>query len=540
MKFKVTSAEDEERIQKEMMAIRQTVPWVIKNEKNEYMLDVNMLSSYIKNNSHFLFARNQATDKTMVYLYIDGVYKHVSDNEIMAAIKQFIPQSLMSSSAVKEIFFDITTQNKFTRVDALDDYENLINFKDGLYNIKEDELIEHSPRIYSTIQIPAYYNEIKNAPDEAPVFDQYIGTLCGKKDENGEIIRDPDKEFFLLQYIGLSISNYYGYRTKKALFLEGKGDSGKSQIKSLVEYLLGGENYSTASLQEISERFGTAAVYQKRLVGCNDMSDETVRDISILKQLTGGDSIQIEFKHSNKFDYTYRGVLWFNCNKMPLFYGDKGKWVYDRVINIKCDNSIPKSKQDKEILNKMKKEKNTIIKRALIALKELVNNNFNFIDLPEIRANRENFEIKNSTLLSFIDECCVVDTDGSLSRIRTPRKDFKDAYAAYVVSNYKGKGLVKWVDCIAMLKEKFNCDVIKSNGIMCLTNIKLNPAYVNEYINCNCQIGNVVDLVEEQKKKKEEDNKKKIEMQKNHTVNVVNEYKKENYTVDDMYMKVGE
>ena len=44
---------------------------------------------------------------------------------------------------------------------------------------------------------------------------------------------------------------------KKALFLVGQGDTGKSQLKSLVERLLGRGNFIGIDLKEIESRFGT-------------------------------------------------------------------------------------------------------------------------------------------------------------------------------------------------------------------------------------------------------------------------------------------
>lgn len=272
------------------------------------------------------------------------------------------------------------------------------------------------------------------------------------------------------------------------------------------------------------------------------MSDETIQNIADFKNLTGGDNLRIEFKHNSSFDYKFKGVLWNNCNKMPLFYGDKGKWVYDRIINIKCKNVIPKEKQDKRLLEKMKKEKNTIIKKALVALKQLIKDNFNFVYVKEAEENRKAFEITNSTFLSFIKECCVIDNDGSLSKTRTPRKTFKEAYASYVDSNYKGKGFVKWVDCLEILKEKYNCDLIKSNGTICLTNIKLNPIAVKDYI--YIEDNNLIDLEEKQKQieeerlkinNQEENKRKKTEQQ--FTVDVVNSYTGENFEIQDIWGK---
>lgn len=50
-------------------------------------------------------------------------------------------------------------------------------------------------------------------------------------------------------------------RLKKSLFLVGDGDTGKSQLKSLVERLLGKGNFIGIDLKEIEARFGTGAIY---------------------------------------------------------------------------------------------------------------------------------------------------------------------------------------------------------------------------------------------------------------------------------------
>ena len=47
----------------------------------------------------------------------------------------------------------------------------------------------------------------------------------------------------LMEFIGVCISNVKGWRMKKAFFLVGQGDTGKSQLKSLVERLLGRGNF---------------------------------------------------------------------------------------------------------------------------------------------------------------------------------------------------------------------------------------------------------------------------------------------------------
>ena len=66
--------------------------------------------------------------------------------------------------------------------------------------------------------------------DILTLFDEYMDTLTrGNK----------DMQRFLLQFVGACLSNVPGYKLKKMVFLVGPGDTGKSQLKRLVELLLG-------------------------------------------------------------------------------------------------------------------------------------------------------------------------------------------------------------------------------------------------------------------------------------------------------------
>lgn len=470
--------EKKQLIIKELSSISSSdLPWVIKNTKKdgsiEYKLQWQTLASYIKKEVQFLFVNESSEQATLIYIYDNGVYKRISDNVVKAKILNFIPQSLANKKDVEEIFFNITTQDNFIAYDELDSDENIINFEDGIYNLVTHQLLPHSPKYLTTIQIPANYSEIKDAT-ECPVFDEYLETLCaGKESEK--------KKKILLQFLGLAISNIYGYRPKKMLFLRGAGNSGKSQIKALAEYLIGNNSVCSMELKYLSERFGTAPLFRKRLCGSNDLSRETINDTSILKQLTGGDSIFFEFKHSGGFNARYNGVLWFNCNNMPVFRGDDGKHLYDRILLIECNNVIPPEKRDKMLLDKMKREKNAIIKKALESLDELIKNNLTFDETQETIEFRERFAENNNTLFSFVRDCCIVSEEKIPPELRFKLTDFKRVYNKYIEENFRGKNNINTNDIRTLLLQKYNCEIKKSDGYDKLSNIIVDTEQIREY-----------------------------------------------------------
>lgn len=433
--------------------------------KREYSVNPMELSNYIKNNINYIFVRGAANEGVLIYVYADGYYKCVSDNEFKGFIKSFIPYQLRKSREINEIYIDLTTEMKFVDYEMLNANENIINFQDGLLDLNDWKLKPHDPNVLSTIQIPANYADVEKANVSAPTFDKYMLRLCNEDIEVYDL---------LMQCLGLAISNIYAYRTKKALFLVGQGNTGKSQLKRIAEYLIGKENISSIDLKNLSERFGTSDLYQKRLAGCNDMSYQRIEDMSLFKQLTGGDTIRMEFKNKASFTFLYKGFLWFNCNKLPLFGGDTGKWVYDRIMPVYCNNVIPKEEQDPMLFEKMIKEKNSILLGALLALQRLIKNNYHFIEPKSMENARERYEIENNTLLSFVNECCEI-MPNMIPSGRTKRSTFRDAYDVWIKKNNNGKGKLNSKDINLLLEKNFGEKYIKSHGTIYMSVLVLTP-----------------------------------------------------------------
>lgn len=423
------------------------------------------LANFIKKNLKYVFVKSAASEQPLIYVYTNGYYKFISDDEMKGFIKSFIPYQLRYSKDINEVLYELKTEMNFVEYEDLNNNEDIINFQDGLYNIKTNELLPHTPDILSTIQIPARYEDIKNAPEDAPVFFDYMMTLCDDDIETFEL---------LMQCLGVAISNVYAYRTKKALFLVGQGNTGKSQLKRLAEYLVGYNNVSNIDLKKVNDKHGTASLYQKRLAGCNDMSYQRIEDMSIFKQLTGGDAIEIDFKFKNSFNFLFKGFLWFNCNKLPRFGGDTGKWVYERIMPVFCNNVIPKEKQDPMLFEKMLKEKNTILALAIQELQKVVNNNYHFIEPEKLARERIAYEKENNTLLNFIEECCYV-KDDTMPSLRLRRSIFKEAYDKYIKLNCNGRGKINTLDMNNLLQTNYGETFIKSNGIWYMKKILLLP-----------------------------------------------------------------
>lgn len=356
------------------------------------------MAKYIRENMDYLLVRDSGNQTVLRYVYEHGVYVLYDMNMLYGKVIQYIAdysEELVKMSVVKEATQLVLSDLSYVSQSELNGDESLINFENGLLCVSGSsvELLPHSPDVYSTIQIPCKWSD-RDIP--TPVFDSYLSTLTNGSKALAQL---------LLEFMGVCISNVRGWRMKKSLFLVGDGNTGKSQLKSLTERLLGKGNYIGIDLSEIEARFGTGAIYGTRLAGSSDMSFLSVDELKTFKKITGGDSLFAEFKGQQPFEFVYNGLLWFCMNKLPRFSGDMGQWVYDRIMVVNCPNVIPVEKQDKQLLDKMYAEKEGIVQKCVKAMQRVIANGYHFSEPDSVSAARTQYQAVNSTVLSFAEEC---------------------------------------------------------------------------------------------------------------------------------------
>ncbi len=373
--------------------------FIVSDDKGNLFVSARLLADYFREHVKYGLFRNNAREDIMVYVYHGGRYEYADDNVLKGIMKRMIASydpTYISFSAIKSAIEHLKTDLEYRRLDELDSDESIINFSNGLLDIANPDgfyLREHDESVLSTIQLPSVWRGKETA---TPVFDSYLDTLC-----NG----DKEVENLILEFMGVALSNIKGWRLKKALFLVGDGDTGKSQLKSLCEKLLGKGNYVGIDLSEIEARFGTGVIYSKRLAGSSDMSFLSVSELKTFKKLTGGDSVFAEFKGMQGFEYTFSGLLWFCMNRLPKFGGDDGEWVYNRIMVVECPNVIPKNKQDKRLLDKLYSERDGIIYKAIMALRSVIRNGYRFTEPEKVTRARKDYAETNSTVITFFSEC---------------------------------------------------------------------------------------------------------------------------------------
>ncbi|WP_230266660.1 phage/plasmid primase, P4 family [Allobaculum fili] len=400
--------------------------FIVLDDKKRPKVSPVKLVECLKERYHFIQVKNSGKETAQKYVYEKGRYFCYSDDMFRSLLKGLIEEydpMFVNSHVINEALRLIMMQKDYVTHEQLDGNEDYINFENGLLYLPTLELFEHSPDVYSTIQIPCRWT---GEPEDTPVFDKYMDDLFPGDSQSQKLV---------MQFMGVAISNIHGYRMKKALFMIGPGDTGKSQIRKFVEMTIGSYYCTSMELDDLEKRFGTSQMYGKRICGSADMRFSRVPELNIFKKATGGDSLPAEFKGEAAFEFVYKGVLWYCGNRLPRFGGDDGSWVYDRILPLECNNVIPKEKQDVELIDKMLAERQGVIFKAVLAAKEVVENEYRYTEPSTSIGLRQEFRQDNNSILAFMAECLEITDDTSCMEPWCTSGKVYDIYARWCQDN---------------------------------------------------------------------------------------------------------
>lgn len=386
------------------------IDFAFEDSKGKKTIVPQLLAENIRRSCKYIFVKgSDPAEQVRRFWYESGVYKPVNDEFIKNVLRSWIKPfglSLCKKTYIEEAFYQLSIDDNFHSDTELNADENIINFKNGLLHLDTLQLTKHTPELLSTIQIPCNYTPQKTIED-APTFSRFISRLANY---------DADSTRALIEFIGAAISNVDSAHYKKAVFLRGAGNCGKTQYISLISRLLSDRYYASSSLEELESRFGTYTLYGKRIVGDPDIKFIKVGELNKFKQATGGDPMRVEAKGKQQFTIRYKGFLLFGCNQLPLFGGDRGQWVYNRMLLINCGPSVTEQERDPLLLDKLYSEREAVVKIAIDALRDTINRKYRFTESAESEKLLRAYKIENDVVRQFIDECC---------ELRTPdtRKD---------------------------------------------------------------------------------------------------------------------
>ena len=140
---------------------------------------------------------------------------------------------------------------------------------------------------------------------------------------------------------------------QRAIVFVGEGANGKSTFLNVLVTFLGRENCVAVTLQSLSKnRFDKAQLFGKMANIHADLPASLITDTSVIKSLTGGDSISAEKKFQDGFTFVNRAKQIFSANQLPII-DDESPAIWRRIVLISFPNRFLGKNDDKDLIKKL-------------------------------------------------------------------------------------------------------------------------------------------------------------------------------------------
>ncbi len=292
--------------------------------------------------------------------------------------------------------------------------EPYLNVRNGLLDLRTGELVPHTPDVWSVNQIPVVWD-----PEaRCPFYDTWTSrqVFAGRLEDLEEVSStclDPTRS------------------PRRALLLFGPPRTGKSTWIRLLEAMVGKENSSGVDMTKLDQRFQAADLYNKMLNASSDIPDAYLTDLSVFKRLTGGDTISVERKFKDPFEFVNRALLAFSMNKPPRVDSSDMPAYETRVKPFKFDKSF-RGNEDMTTDEQMHRELPGILVRWVRAWQRFHARGEKYQDTPPR-------DMGFFPVLRWVDERCLVHDvpeDGTVSEDQgTPPKNLLTAYNTWAAES---------------------------------------------------------------------------------------------------------
>lgn len=355
--------------------------------------------------SNFQLVTFTDTEEMWVYHEEDGFYRDTA----VAEVKAFICNNLsllFKKSYAEECIYQIKVRTLIHR-EKMEPEPNLLNLENGILDLNTYTLIPHTDRRFFISRLPTIY-----APDaEASLFMELLGKIeCAKIDT-------------LQEFCGYLLEDTAKY--KKAGFLYGPTDTGKSTFTRAITDVLGPENLCSVPIQRLDKRFQIQRLYKRKANVVADLGSEAFSSVAIFRQTTGGDNIEAEVKGSNKtMNFRWGGKHLFDANDLPKATGDADTDAfYNRLHLFAFTYVFEKDEIDRDYGEKLStpEERSGILNWMIKGLQRLEKNK-RFTDQTSIEEIRTYYKRASDTVYCFAEDRCEIILNSFVSKAESRTK----------------------------------------------------------------------------------------------------------------------
>ncbi len=273
---------------------------------------------------------------------------------------------------------------------------SILVLKNCVLDLRDFTVKEHSPEYLTIGQLPVEYR-----PDaKCPRWEEFVGQAMRKEDI-------PASQ----EFSGSILEKNYKHQT--AWMLLGTGLNGKGTFARVLTMVIGPENVSAVSLQELqSNKFARANLYGKLANIYPDIGSGALKATDVFKAATGEGLITAEKKNKDPFQFENHAKLVYSANQLPRT-PDNTPAFYRRWLITSFPNTF---KLDPEFEARLKtpEELSGVLNWMVEGLKRLRSQKYQLSNSKSMEQLRDEYTRNSDPIKAFLNECCVPDPEQAI------------------------------------------------------------------------------------------------------------------------------
>ena len=341
---------------------------------------------------------------------VRGIYREAAEAEEDQRRKELAKHATRSEAEAKiRAMLELAKSELPVSPDELDGDPWLLGAENGTVDLQRGELREHRREDLITKLAPVTYD-----PDaEAPAWERFLE----------RVLPSEDLRAFVRRAVGYSAT---GDTSEQVMFINhGAGNNGKSTFQEALAAALGDYAMRAPTEMLMAKRSSGVPNDIARLKGARFVSASETEEgrrlaESLVKDLTGQDTISARFMRAEFFDFRPTHKLWLSTNHKPEIRGTDNA-IWRRIRLVPWTVAIPPAERDRKLPERLRSELPGILSWIVRGCLE-----WHRVGLRapnEVRRATIEYRAEMDVLAGFLEECCVVDERG--------RSYSRELYAAY-------------------------------------------------------------------------------------------------------------
>ena len=327
-------------------------------------------------------------------VYMNGVYSLDSEGDLPREIHNRLGSRLQARHVTETL--ELLRQRHMLPLSGDGQtpccHPDVVNLRNGLYNVKEGVLSAHSPTFKSIVQLPVSYD----ASAECPQIDAFLK----------DVFRD-DADDISLAHEMIGYSMLMQLPIAKLFVLLGPTYTGKSTFLDILTAFLGAENTSAVSLQALdddTQRFARSGLYGKLANIAADLSSRSLAGDSKVKMIAAGDRFDVERKGVDSFAMRPVATLICAANDMPRSRDRSDAWL-ERITILPFVNQHRGDAAKRNYIRELTtpSELSGLFNHAFLAVSNLLRSG-KFTEGASVVEAREDYGLMNDQVLRFLTE----------------------------------------------------------------------------------------------------------------------------------------